>query len=252
MSKLVRIANGQGFWGDSIDAPVRLVDTRPGQQQALAVTQQRLTAGHLLAVDVAALPGFDITATAATVNVTAADPAGDGFISVLPGPCAAVLLPPTTSNLNVIAGHDAAASATIGLGGGELCIYSSTDTDIVVDLQASHGPTGGVVTAVDPQRIIDTRLTTRLLAGQTRQIDLDSAPAAANVNLTAVDPSSRGFHTLFPCGSGIPTVSNLNVVAGSVVANRAVVSTGGSSRFCVFSNVATDVVIDLEGVVTSI
>ena len=26
MSKLVRIANGQGFWGDSIDAPVRLVE----------------------------------------------------------------------------------------------------------------------------------------------------------------------------------------------------------------------------------
>ena len=26
MSKLIRIANGQGFWGDSIDAPVRLVE----------------------------------------------------------------------------------------------------------------------------------------------------------------------------------------------------------------------------------
>jgi hypothetical protein len=26
MPKLVRIANGQGFWGDSIDAPVRLVE----------------------------------------------------------------------------------------------------------------------------------------------------------------------------------------------------------------------------------
>ncbi|HJW08044.1 MAG TPA: acyclic terpene utilization AtuA family protein, partial [Holophagaceae bacterium] len=26
MSKTIRIANGQGFWGDSIDAPVRLVE----------------------------------------------------------------------------------------------------------------------------------------------------------------------------------------------------------------------------------
>ena len=26
MSKTVRIANGQGFWGDSIDAPVRLIE----------------------------------------------------------------------------------------------------------------------------------------------------------------------------------------------------------------------------------
>jgi len=26
MTKVIRIANGQGFWGDSIDAPVHLVE----------------------------------------------------------------------------------------------------------------------------------------------------------------------------------------------------------------------------------
>ena len=26
MPKTIRIANGQGFWGDSIDAPVRLIE----------------------------------------------------------------------------------------------------------------------------------------------------------------------------------------------------------------------------------
>jgi hypothetical protein len=231
-------------------APVRLVDTRPGQQQALATAQVRVLAGHLLPVDVAALAGFDLTATAATVNVTAADPAGDGFLSVLPGPCAGVSLPPPTSNLNVTSGRDTAASATIGLGAGQLCIYTSTDTDVVVDLQASHGPTSGAVTAADPRRIIDTRESTRLASGQSRQIDLDTAPGAVIVNLTAVEPSSRGFLTLFPCGAGIPTVSNLNVVARSVVANRAVVSTGGSNRFCVYSNVDSDVVIDVEGIIS--
>ena len=231
-------------------SPVRLVDTRPGQQQALAVTQQRLGAGRVLTVDVGALAGFDLAATAATVNVTAADPAGDGFVSVLPGPCAGISLPPVTSNLNVTAAHDAAASATIGLGAGQLCVYSSTETDVVVDLQASHGPTGSVVVAGDPSRIIDTRLSTRLLSGQSRQIDLDSAPTAVIVNLTAVEPSRRGFLTLYPCGAGIPTVSNLNAVGGAVVANRALVSTGGLSHFCVYSNVDTDVVIDVEAVVT--
>jgi hypothetical protein len=45
----------------------------------------------------------------------------------------------------------------------------------------------------------------------------------------------------------VPTVSNLNVVAGAVVANRAVVSTGGSRQFCLYSSVDTDVVIDIEG-----
>ena len=70
------------------------------------------------------------------------------------------------------------------------------------------------------------------------------------VNLTAVEPSGRGFLTLYPCGSTVPIVSNLNVVAGAIVANRAVVSTAGSSQFCVFSSVDTDVVIDIEGYVT--
>ncbi|MEO8267097.1 MAG: hypothetical protein ABI706_16455 [Ilumatobacteraceae bacterium] len=232
-------------------SPVRLVDTRPGLHQALTVAQQPVGSGRLLTVDVGALPGFDPAATAATVNITAVDPRADGFVSVLPGPCAGVSLPPTTSNLNVTTAHDAAASATVGLGAGQLCVYSSTETDVVVDLQASHGSTGTVVVAGDPTRIIDTRLSTRLLSGQSRQIDLDSTPAAVIVNLTAVDPSGRGFLTLYPCGTAIPTVSNLNVAGGAVVANRALVSTSGASHFCVYTNVDTDVVIDVEGTIAA-
>jgi hypothetical protein len=232
--------------------PVRLIDTRPGEKQALSVAQSRLGANQLLTVDVAALPGADPTATAATVNVTAVDPTADGFLSVLPGPCATVSLPPSTSNLNMTAGRNAAASATVGLVAGQLCVYSSTDTDVVVDLQALHGAaTGGLITAVDPQRLIDTRDTTRLLAGQSLPLDLGSAPEAVIVNLTAVAPSGPGFLTLYPCGAVLPTVSNLNVVAGAIVANRAVVSTGGTNQFCVFTSVATDVVIDIEGSVSS-
>ena len=231
-------------------SPVRLVDTRLGQPQALTSVQNRLGPGQLVTVDVGALPGTDPAATAATVNVTAADPAGSGFVSVLPGPCASVGLPPATSNLNVTTGRDVAASATVALGNGELCIFSSVATDIVVDLQAIHGTTGGAVIATDPLRIIDTRNTQHVAAGGSLPIQLETAPAAAIVNLTAVEPSGRGFLTLYPCGSTVPIVSNLNVVADAIVANRAVVSTGGSSQFCVFSSVDTDVVIDVEGLVT--
>ena len=230
-------------------SPVRLVDTRPGQPQALKSAQNPLGPGQLLTVDVAALAGTDPAATAATVNVTAADPAGTGFVSVLPGPCASVVLPPATSNLNVTIGRDVAASATVALGNGELCVFSSVATDIVVDLQALHGTTGGAVIATDPARIIDTRNAQRVAAGGSLQIQLDTAPAAAIVNLTAVEPSGRGFVTLYPCGSTVPIASNLNVVAGAIVANRAIVSTGGSNQFCVFSSVDTDVVIDVEGLI---
>jgi hypothetical protein len=229
-------------------SPVRLVDTRLGQPQALRSAQNQLGPGQLLTVDVAAFTGTD-AAMAATVNVTAADPSGAGFVSVLPGPCASVVLPPATSNLNVTMGRDVAASATVALGNGELCVFSSVATDIVVDLQALHGTTGDAVIATDPARILDTRNAQRVAAGGSLQIQVDTAPAAAIVNLTAVEPSGRGFITLYPCGSTMPIASNLNVVAGAIVANRAIVSTGGSNRFCVFSSVDTDVVIDVEGLI---
>ncbi len=231
-------------------APVRLVDTRPGEHQTLPVVQRRLEAGKLLAVDVASSPGIDPGAMAATVNVTAVNPAGSGFVSVLPGPCVSASLPPSTSNLNVTTGRDVAASATVGIGDGELCVFSSTETDVVVDLQAIHGDAGGSLIAVDPRRIIDTRDTGRLAPGQILTLAVDNAPAAVIVNVTAVQPSGRGFLTLYPCGTTVPLVSNLNVVAGAIVANRAIVATAGSGQFCVFSSVDTDVVIDIEGSIT--
>lgn len=231
-------------------APVRVIDTRVGEPQALNTAQNRLGAKRLLAVGVAALPGFDATATAATVNVTAVAPDSAGFLSVLPGPCSTATLPPSTSNLNVTADRVVAASATVGLGDGELCIYTSTVTDVVVDLQALHGSVGGRVSTVQPRRLIDTRDTTRLAAGQSLPIGLGTSASAAIVNLTAVDPADRGFLALYPCGGSIPTVSNLNVVAHAVVANRAMVSTAGSSQFCLFTNVETDVVVDLEAIMT--
>ena len=229
--------------------PLRLIDTRLGQVQAWAGRRGRLAPGGAFTIDLSSLPGAAV-ATAATINVTAAAPRGSGYLSVLPGSCATATLPPSTSNLNVSDGLDVAATATVALDGGQLCVYSSASTDLVVDLQALHGLVGGVVTAVDPWRVIDTRGSVRVAARQTLAVDVGDAVGAVIVNLTAVNPAGSGFLTLFPCGAGLPLASNLNVIAGDVVANRAIVSTGGTRRFCVYSSVDTDVVIDVEGSIT--
>ncbi len=244
---------GPAGLGSTPVAPVRLIDTRPGQAQVLSVAQQRLGAGQALTVDLGPVLVSDPFATAATVNVTAASPSSAGFLSVLPGPCAAVVPPPSTSNLNVTTGRNVAAAATVALGEHQLCVYTSTATDVIVDLQATHsapgGPTGGSVTATDPRRVIDTRQSARMIAGQTLPVEADVTADGVVANVTAVDPSIDGFLTLYPCGSATPAVSNVNFVAGATVANRALVSTGGSSRFCVYSSVETDVVIDLEAII---
>ena len=48
---------GAGGASTAVVTPTRIVDTRPGESQALPVTQQRLPGGWILPVDVASLPG---------------------------------------------------------------------------------------------------------------------------------------------------------------------------------------------------
>jgi hypothetical protein len=65
------------------------------------------------------------------VNVTAADPAADGFLTAYP--CGSE---PDASTLNVrAAGAPVPNGAIVGLSeGGDLCVHSSVPVDVIVDL----------------------------------------------------------------------------------------------------------------------
>lgn len=180
---------------------------------------------------------------------------------MLPGPCDPAAYAgerPKTSSLNVASGRDAAASATVGIGGGQICVFSSVDTDVIVDLQSVHHGGQGNLVAISPQRLIDTRPSQRLVAGATVVVDLAGlasvspvALTAVMVNLTAVDPGGRGFLAVYACGlTERPLVSSLNVVAATTVANRALVATAEGQTLCVYSSVDTDIVIDVEALIT--
>jgi hypothetical protein len=66
------------------------------------------------------------------VNLTATGTQRDGYLTVWP--CGNAR--PTASNLNPVAGATVANGATVGLTGGVLCLYSSTTTQVIVDLTA--------------------------------------------------------------------------------------------------------------------
>jgi hypothetical protein len=110
---------------------------------------------------------------------------------------------------------------------------------------------------VGPQRLIDTRQSgQRLTAGGTLTVDLPTlAPslvspdaAAAAINVTAADPAAAGFLTVWPCGSDRPVASSVNFLAGQARGTQATTVLGPGRTLCVFSNTATDVVVDLQGV----
>jgi len=67
------------------------------------------------------------------------------------------------------------------------------------------------------------------------------------LNVTVTEAEASGFATVFPCGSPIPTASTINFIAGSTVANMAIAKIGDGGAVCVFSNVPTELVVDVDG-----
>ena len=72
--------------------------------------------------------------SAVVVNLTAVGPAANGYLSLYP--CSAPERP-TVSNLNVAAGVTVANRAVVSTAGaGTICLYTSVDTDVIVDVEA--------------------------------------------------------------------------------------------------------------------
>ncbi len=72
-------------------------------------------------------------------------------------------------------------------------------------------------------------------------------PQAVSLNITSVGAAGRGFLTVWPCDAARPTASNLNVAGGDIVPNTVTVGVSAASTVCVYTQSATDVVVDLTG-----
>ena len=116
--------------------------------------------------------------------------------------------------------------------------------------------------AVAPLRIADTRTAIGGVQGPvagdtTIDIQVIGAGGAAGVpagatsvvlNVTAVDPQTTGYFTVFPTGTTRPDASNLNFVAGKTVANLVIarIGTGGKVSLYNFGG-AAHVLFDVTG-----
>ncbi|MGZ4678815.1 MAG: hypothetical protein ACXV98_11440 [Ilumatobacteraceae bacterium] len=215
--------------------PIRAIDTRDGV---------RLAAGRVLQVALSGLVPDD--ARAAVIDLAAVDPAGPGYLTAWS--CDEPM--PATSNLDYLAGETRAAHAVVTLAAdASICVFSMTDTDVLVDVTGSYttDPTALRFHPQPPQRIYDSRVSGGAWqTGETRAIAVPASATAVAINLTITQPVSAGFVTVFPCQAAVPVVSNIDYYAGQVVAN--LVETGAANgTICVHSMVRTHIVIDLEG-----
>ncbi|MDQ6713499.1 MAG: glycosyl hydrolase family 18 protein [Candidatus Dormibacteraeota bacterium] len=237
-------------------SPHRILDTRNGLG--------KLGPGQTFTLPVAGYVGVPATGTAGVmVNVTVTRPDAPSWLTIYP--CGVPR--PSTSNLNFNSWTTIANLVEVSLGrGGAICIYNGNgNTDVVVDVEGwlslagTDTTTAGLYRPVVPARLLDTRIgtggSTTIRPGQS--IDLQVAgkgnvPAtgasAAVLNVTATNPTSVGYLTVYPAGTQLPGASNLNFKAGQTVPNRAIAMLGTGGAVSIFNGSGnTDVVVDVGG-----
>ncbi|MFO0596504.1 MAG: peptidoglycan recognition family protein [Myxococcaceae bacterium] len=184
-------------------------------------------------------------ASAVSLGVAVVSPSADTFVSIAGGDARA-----PTSTVNARAGTVRANQTFASLQTGAVSMFSPQTTNVVIDEQARFAPSGKGFFPLGPSRLLDTRTTSPLAAGETRAISLaplgvPASAVAVQVGLAAVPRGTAGFVSLIPCGTS-PTVSALNF-DGTQVASSAALAPVSGGQLCVFSNVATDLVLDVAG-----
>lgn len=135
---------------------------------------------------------------------------------------------------------------------------------------ASEAPPGSPdFNPIDPQRVFDTRAgqspnALRTVAKtqvgginvlEVKMTDLAGfVPAlgvgAVSLNVTITNSSGAGFVTVYPCGVR-DLVASVNYLAGQTVSNAVIAPVSATGTVCFFSNVPADIVVDVNGWMTS-
>jgi hypothetical protein len=231
--------------------PERLLDSRTGV---------RPTAGSVVTLDVTQVGASNVPADAKAVflNITSVNSDAEGWITAFP--CGTN--PPNASNVNLLPGRARAnlVAATIG-GDGNVCLFVSQSSDVIVDLEG-YVPASSSFVAVAPERVLETRpgatqtsySGAKPVAGQTIEVRVTGFGATqipddagtVLLNVTATDSAANGFVTVFPCGSPRPVASNLNLT-GVSTPNLVAAGIGSGGRVCIYTSAETHLIADIAG-----
>ncbi len=152
----------------------------------------------------------------------------------------------------------ALAAATTGIIG-PIRRADAAVTATAVSAQGVIPPGASRFVAVDPVRVLDTRVPTPVgsrfvAAGTSMTLQLGGVagvpPTASAValNLTATDSAAAGHLTVWPGGTTMPEVSNLNLTAaGQTRANLVITPLGPAGAIQLFSSGGAHLVADVAG-----
>lgn len=250
-----------------LNAPQRLLDTRPESAVGPANLIGRVAAGEIRDLPVLGQAGVPSTGvTAVAVNVTAADIDQPTFVQALPTWRAAV---GGYSNINTDQPHQIRANfAIVPIGeNGTISLYTVASGDLVVDVlgyfTAAPQPVaaGRFIDLASPQRVLDTRIDGVPLANRVPRavpspagVDMSQVRALV-MTVTGTSATQSGWIQAFPTDRPdvVAGTSTVNLVPGTSVANTAIIPVGASGVSVAgwFGTGSGHVVVDVVGYITS-
>ena len=239
--------------------PCRLVDTRPdrggsgpiqgGTSQDFPIPQEG---------------GCNIPTTAAaySLNVSVVPQGPLGYLTSGPRQNR-----PVVATLNSLDGRIKADAAIVPAGtNGAVSVYVTNTTNVILDINGYFAPASASTLAfypLPPCRVADTRKDTfpaglgspvldgrpgtRLPHTQRLRCNIPSTAAAYSLNFSVVPHGPLGYMTVWPTGESRPTVSTLNDIPGTIIANAAIVAAGTGGEVSVYPTNDTDLIIDING-----
>lgn len=232
------LASTAGMNGYQPLSPTRIMDTRSGAPFSAGSTRVQGVLGT----------GVPSNATDVVLNITAVGPAGPGFINAW----ANGDVVPVASVLNFTNAPATAQLVTVPIGvSGSISVRASSSTHLLIDVFGYHS--GGVTQKftgyATSSRVYDSRNFSKLGSNSSRQV-CNVVPAGATsvaMNMTAVNATSATFLTVYAPGTGIPGVSNLNLVPGEARPNLVIAQTS-SGCVNVYNSAGTvDFILDVQG-----
>ena len=239
--------------------PARILDTRPGEPAP--GPKGKVGPGGTITVDVTGIGGVPASGVSAVVlNTTVTEPSANSYLTVFPSGASM----PLASNLNFQTGVTIPNLVIVKVGGdGKVNVFNAQgSTHVIFDVAGwfgGFGSDGTLFRSLTPTRILDTRTgpqgvpAGKVDPGETITVDVTvgavpSGASAVILNVTATEPTSNSFLTVFPSGAGLPLASNLNFSAGVTVPNLVIVKVGTDGNVRVYNKVGSvHVIFDVAG-----
>ncbi len=251
-----------GFRATSLQ---RVVDTRANSSQGLReVTKVKLAPKGVVRIKMTDLVVAGVPATgvgAVALSIASVESSSSGSITV--HNCGKR---PKVWNLSFSRNVAASAMTIVPVNSstGEVCIYSSAETDVLVDLVGWFSSTDFGI--MQSQRLIDTRTDqpqgvvsmSKGMIGMDKKLKINlhklsafgvptTGIAGVVVTVTVESPSADGVLMIYPCGVH-PKLADLNYVKGQKIGATVLVPVQQTTgRICVYSSALSDVVVDLAG-----